>query len=194
MRRKVFIAVVALQVLVLLLLAGSRALIVSAGQEILLKASPVDPRHPFMGDYVQLRYNISEIDTRVVPNDITEEDIRRHNKVFVILEEQQGLYQATGIYQTTPVAKPGQVVLTGRFQGLGFPSPLDDGSGKVTAVERGVERTPYIARVDYGLERYYLSEGKGAAIELALREQKNVYAHIRVWRGDSVLTDLFQDQ
>ncbi|ABZ83914.1 conserved hypothetical protein [Heliomicrobium modesticaldum Ice1] len=188
MRRNAFIAVVILQVLVLLFMAGSRAVIVSAGQEITLKAAPVDPRHPFMGDYVRLRYNISEIDTRAVPNDITEGKLKNGSKVYVIVEEQQGLYQPVGLYCNEPVPGPGQVVLKGRFAGLRYPVPPAETLSTPEEKEFYRDAEPSFAWVEYGLEEYYVPEGTGLQLEQALREQKDVFARVKVWRGDCVLT------
>ncbi|MZP30215.1 hypothetical protein GTO91_10895 [Heliobacterium undosum] len=190
MRRNAFFAVVVLQVLVLLLMAGSRAVIVSAGQEITLKAAPVDPRHPFMGDYVRLRYNISEIDTRVVPNDITLEKLKHGSKVYVVLEEQQGLYQAVGLYRSEPAAGPGQVVLNGRFEGLRYPAPPAEILSKPEEKEFYRNAEPSFAWIEYGLEEYYVPEGTGLQLEQSLRERKDVFARVKVWRGDSVLTEV----
>ncbi|MBC9785214.1 GDYXXLXY domain-containing protein [Heliobacterium chlorum] len=193
MRRFAFIAVVALQVIVLLLMAGSRAAIVSSGQEILLKAEPVDPRHPFMGDYVRLSYNISNIDLRLVSTDIAEENFDYGSKVYVVVEDQRGLYHAVGLYQKEPAAAPGQVVLQGRYDGFHDQEPsARDPLAAPLEKDPVRDGRPKFARIEYGLEEYYLPEGKGLELEQTLREQKNLYARVKVWRGDSVLTGLVQ--
>ncbi|MDP3070489.1 MAG: GDYXXLXY domain-containing protein [Opitutaceae bacterium] len=52
---------VALQVLALGFMAGQREVVLHTGQRIWLRTAPVDPRDKMRGDYVRLRYDISEV-------------------------------------------------------------------------------------------------------------------------------------
>jgi uncharacterized membrane-anchored protein len=57
-RRTAFWVLVALQALVPVAMAGLREADVGFGQHVLLRVEPVDPRDPFRGQYVALRYSI----------------------------------------------------------------------------------------------------------------------------------------
>jgi len=58
-RRTAFWVLVALQALVPVAMAGLREAEVAFGQHVLLRVEPVDPRDPFRGQYVALRYEIN---------------------------------------------------------------------------------------------------------------------------------------
>jgi len=60
-RRTAFWVLVALQALVPVAMAGLREADVALGQHVLLRVEPVDPRDPFRGQYVALRYSIGSV-------------------------------------------------------------------------------------------------------------------------------------
>ena len=60
-RRTAFWVLVALQALVPVAMAGLRQADVAFGQHVLLRVEPVDPRDPFRGQYVALRYSIGSV-------------------------------------------------------------------------------------------------------------------------------------
>jgi uncharacterized membrane-anchored protein len=60
-RRTAFWVLVALQALVPVAMAGLREADVALGQHVLLRVEPVDPRDPFRGQYVALRYEINGV-------------------------------------------------------------------------------------------------------------------------------------
>ena len=61
MRRTLFWAFVTLQVLVPVAIAGLREADVAFGRQVLLRVEPLDPRDPFRGQYVALRYAIGDV-------------------------------------------------------------------------------------------------------------------------------------
>ena len=63
-RRAGFVALVAALVLVPLALIAWNEYRLSSGERILLRTQPVDPNDPFRGEYVDLTYSISRLDTR----------------------------------------------------------------------------------------------------------------------------------
>jgi uncharacterized membrane-anchored protein len=60
-RRRALVAVVAAQVAIVLGLAGIAAADLAFGEEIRLRAQPVDPLDVFRGNYVVLTYDISNV-------------------------------------------------------------------------------------------------------------------------------------
>jgi uncharacterized membrane-anchored protein len=104
-----------------------------------LETRPVDPRDMLRGDYVILSYDIS-----TVPLDLFQPTPQRDpmdgNEVFVVLEKKGTFHRAVRASMSWPEVQAGQVVIRGR-------------------VDRNW--SPNVIRINYGLERYYVSEGTG---------------------------------
>ena len=89
-RRTVFWVFVALQAVVPVAMAGLREADVAFGQHVLLRVEPVDPRDPFRGQYVALRYSIG---AHVPPGSATA------TRVYVPLHREGDVW--TGTFATT---------------------------------------------------------------------------------------------
>lgn len=137
-RRWWFALAVALQVAVLLGLAGTRHYILATGQRVLLRTLPVDPRDLFRGDYVALRYEISELTDLAEP-------LRSGATVWVVLAPGDRYWRAVAVHPTQPAVAPGQVAVRGRVQWY-------DSYGRR-------------AWVTYGIESFYVPEGEGRLLE-----------------------------
>ena len=59
--KRLFIAVIAIQVVFLLGLVGYRETILTLGRTAVLQTVPIDPRDLFKGEYVTLRYEIGTL-------------------------------------------------------------------------------------------------------------------------------------
>src|SRR4051794_7683976 len=82
LRRFAFPIVIALQVLAVLGFAANREVTLRTGTEVVLQTIPVDPRDPFRGDYVALRYAISTLDdcsSAPIGSDVYVSLVRRGN-------------------------------------------------------------------------------------------------------------------
>jgi uncharacterized membrane-anchored protein len=136
------------------------------GTEIILRTVPVDPRDLFRGDYVVLRYEISDLhlDTLAQP----EFRADRNTDVYVALQESNGYWQAVRVARHAPATPP--------FI-----------KGRVTSV------SSQSIRVSYGIESYFVPEGKGKEIEDQMR--KGVVAAVVVLddRGSAKIKDLILD-
>lgn len=111
-RRIALLAVVAAQALVPLAMAGVSETHLALGQEIRLKAMPVDPHDPFRGEYVALTYDISRIRLPA--------GVRVGDTVYVELEEAPRRWVAARV-RTRPPAEGttfirGRVVSGGRIE------------------------------------------------------------------------------
>jgi uncharacterized membrane-anchored protein len=141
------------------------------GRTVLLRVAPVDPRDPFRGEYVSLATPASNLlvgpievqgdrSIRVTADDAWWAGLPRdpsarafalnRQTVYVQLEQRgdRGEWLPVSV-GGAPVA--GQLNLRGRVRH----SVDDQGSTRLS--------------VDYGLDRYFVQEGKGKAIERALR-------------------------
>lgn len=141
------------QTAVIAWMISDRARLLSSGREVMLTVIPVDPRSLFQGDYVILNYEISELDLPVASSDA----FGVPAAVYVTLSR-----TASGLWErkTVALSHPGrvgadEVVLKGTAQYAWNPTP------ETTRV-----------RVAYGIESYFVPEGRGKALEEMVRDRK----------------------
>lgn len=148
--------VLAVQALALGWMIADRASILSDGAEIRLSVVPVDPRDFFRGDYVRLNYDIS-----TVPVDARSPaaEAGRGDTIYVVVKP--GVDGSARIV-TAALERPSGVdglVLRGRITGKGF------GQRGAQEPEVPCPNECEYKRVEYGIERFYVPEGKGKPIE-----------------------------
>ena len=153
--RKIFIVLaVLMQVLVLVYMAGEREYILRNGKIIYLRTAPIDPRDLFRGDYVRLNYEISRISAGSLPGGDTSHMIKGE-KVYVNLKEaSNGLYELERASKEKPEAG---VFLVGR-------SPY----------EYRYRPFGYPLMLNYGIEAYFVQQGKGREIEKRLGNRNQI--------------------
>ena len=150
-------AVLALmQIGVLASMIMGRAAILRDGREVVLEVLPVDPRDLLRGEYVRLDYNISSVSIELFEGLEPDNANLATGIVYVrVSPNEEGIWQ--------PVAA--------RF-GAAPQAPVagDEADIRGTTFVRNVGGAKIIA-VDYGIERFYLPEGEGSAVEENLRER-----------------------
>lgn len=112
--------------------------ILRTGTEITLQTVPVDPRDLFRGDYVVLKYPISQIDTKTLPSQPHNFNIG--DRIFVTLAVEHGYAIASGISYAQP---ENALSIEGKIKNI-------------------IGNTLYI---EYGIESYFVPENKGKEIE-----------------------------
>ena len=179
--KRLFIAVIVVQVVFLLGLVGYRESILTLGRTAVLQTVPVDPRDLFRGEFVVLRYEISTLGTgENVPPGVglpvppeggengppAEGEINPPRRVEIVPPSKTYLLLGEiNKGDTVYVGLPGDN--DDRFQVLhvqtGGPSPETDLfiKGRVTE-KRGDTIT-----IEYGIEQYFVPEGRGLEIERA---------------------------
>lgn len=142
-------AVAVLQIGFLASMIASRAEILRDGREVVLEVRPVDPRDLLRGDYVVLDYPISRLDTALLAAPPTDEERRGGATVFVRLKpDESGLWQA----------------VAARYGGKPEPAAAGDEVDIRGTAGSWYENTQSLS-VAYGVERFYVPEGEGRAIE-----------------------------
>lgn len=146
MKKSFVILAVILQLLVLAYMAGEREYILRNGKIIRLRTAPIDPRDMFRGDYVRLNYEISRIPVSMIKDADGVAEIKKGAKIYARLEE-----GPTGLYEmvAADLQKPQEgLYLTGRipypYRKLQVGNPI---------------------WVKYGIEAYFVEQGKGREIE-----------------------------
>ena len=120
-RRRILLLVTVLaQLAVPLALAGLAAADLAFGREIRLRAQPIDPLDVFRGNYVVLRYEISNVPAGF--------SVRRGEAVCVSLEERDGAW--SGDFGVPDPA--GDTAICGSAR-------ADAGAGEEVGVEYGIE-------------------------------------------------------
>jgi uncharacterized membrane-anchored protein len=168
MKKTFFYVVVFLQMLFLLLIAGSKWYTLCFGRTVLLRTVPVDPRSLFRGDYVILSYEISRIDLEKIPSE--DRAYRKNDLVYVRLRKGREFWYPVGISKSrVPLKRLDEVLIKGVVRGV---------SGKVLSIE-------------YGIESFFVPEGEGREIERA-RDRLAVKVEIRVdGFGESAIRRIF---
>lgn len=165
-KKKIFLIIGVFWVVLIGGFIGFKEFTLKTGNEILLKTVPVDPRDLFRGDYVILRYEISTIDTNTLA--LNASNFKVEDKIYVSLNVGND--------------KIGNVV------GISKQSPL---SGDFI---KGTVKSTYENRitVEYGIESYFVPEGKGREIE---RNRGKIYTKVAVDKfGNAVIKSLIMDE
>ena len=110
-----------------------------SGKTITLKTEPVDPRDPFKGDYVSLRYDISTI--REPLTDAQKTELLKTRKIYAVLKPVEKYFALD--HFTTIKPSLGTTYIQGWVWGQ-----LSD-----------------FMVVQYNIESYYVPEGKGKEVE-----------------------------
>ncbi|WP_439359389.1 GDYXXLXY domain-containing protein [Bradyrhizobium sp. DASA03007] len=149
---------VLLQCVLLVLMVADRIQILREGREVTLQTQPVDPRDLLRGDYVVLRYEISQVPAGALAGKPAAE---RNAVVFVKLAPNaSGLYEAVSVHaEPVPVTAP-EVLIRGR---VGYSGGACGTNGRTFCDKLTIK---------YGLESYFVPEGEGKKLEQARNQQK----------------------
>lgn len=151
------IAIALVQIGFLSWMIAGRAAILRDGSEVLLKVEPVDPRDLLRGDYVRLGYDISRIPSELIADVPQGQAATAEGPISVRLKKgDDGYWHAASAWLgggSKPAPGEGEVDIAGQ-------------------VSSGWSLTPgSTVSVDYGIERYYVPEGEGLAIEDEMRRR-----------------------
>lgn len=166
--------VAALQTAVVGWMVVERVALLKGGREIVLPIVPVDPRSLFRGDYVRLSYDVSRVPGRLLDGTVTAGE-----PLYVTFARQpDGSFSPVAVNRSHPgVAEPDQVVLQGRLAAGRW-------EGRTSARDLFLR---------YGIESYFVPEGKGLELEDMARDRK-LAAVIAVDRhGNSAIKGLMID-
>jgi uncharacterized membrane-anchored protein len=156
-RRTILLAalVALLQIGFLGWMINGRATVIRDGREVLLRVMPVDPRDLLRGDYVRLGYEASDVPRSLIVNAPSDLSQAFGRALYVRLAPQaDGYWMPVSASLDAPLDDtPGDMIdLRGILTGNGFISGVAD-----------------VGRVDYGIERFYVPEGEGLAIQNDMR-------------------------
>jgi uncharacterized membrane-anchored protein len=148
--KRLFVVVIVIQVVFLLGLVGYREATLIYGRTAVLQTVPVDPRDLFKGEYVTLRYEISTL-----RNDRKNPDPKKRTRLIGNFNEGDTAYVTlitVGLSSSYSILAQAGEPLSGADLFI---------KGKVTSSNDGT------ITVDYGIEQYFILEGRGLEIEQA---------------------------
>lgn len=137
------------------IIAG-RAAILRDGKEVLLKVEPVDPRDLLRGDFIYLSYDISRIPAKLIANIPAGQTASHDGPIVVRLKKDaDGYWRAVAAWldKAPAAAAADEVDIVGHIA-----------AGWNLAADPDATVSP-----DYGIERFYLPEGEGLAIQNDMR-------------------------
>ncbi|RJP60612.1 MAG: hypothetical protein C4541_03650 [Candidatus Auribacter fodinae] len=163
--RASFIAIAVWWACIVTGLIGFKEFTVQTGTEVILETRIIDPRDLFRGDYVILSYDISRFN--MSDTFLDNDSIAPGGSVYVSLRiDGNGHAHPQNVYPEKPSVDVFFI------------------KGKVHAVNNG------FINIVYGIESYFVPEGKGREIEQKLREE-NINVRVTIDRfGNAVLTGL----
>lgn len=179
-----FVLAVLLQVAVIFLLIIFKYSILVGGVEVYLKIAPVDPRDPLRGDYVTFTYEVSQVPSYVFDY----APVQNGDLVYIPLvaprsnqfpAEQYWKIDASGQYLAS---KKLPTVANEDVQYI---------KARVTGEQMGGGSFDSPVRVEYGIEQYFIEEGKGKNFSFWNHEAA---AKVKVDKnGNPVLDSLYVD-
>lgn len=161
-----YLAIMLLPLCVLLSHVAIPFVVVNFGQEIKLATVPVDPREIFRGDYVNLSFEIDNVSSSLLPEELTGFTGQEMNLYLVLSEDKDGISRPFKI----SVERPEEGAYVFVPKALAY-------SGEV-----------YLDHGGY-LTRYYVRENTGRELEEAAQNGE-ITAIAKVLYGYIVLTGL----
>lgn len=176
MRSTIIAACVIAQAFVLAYMVYGRESVIASGTSISIATAPIDPRDPFRGDFVRLRYGLNSLNHAPTRWEPADEQPRKGDKVYAVLQERpSGVHDVAYFTNVEPDSAAGTLFLRGRLR--------TDNPGI------GLNRLD----VGYGIEQLFVEQGRGIDIEnrQGVRGGLQTAMHARVSvsaKGTAVLT------
>jgi uncharacterized membrane-anchored protein len=143
MKLKLLILILSLQAAWLLGMVATQEFALAHGKAILLETQPVDPRDVLSGDYLMLRYKISDVPANLFSPPV-KKDLPYGTRIFVTLAPGTNEFYVVARASTNALApsSDAEVVMSGKSTYAWW-------------------NTTNSIHVEYGIERYYVAEGTG---------------------------------
>lgn len=172
-----FILAIALQVVIIFAIIIFKLSVLISGTEVLLRIAPVDPRDLLRGDYATFQYNISNLDSYYS----SEQQIRNGDTVYVVLRQTGKYWTVQNVQKTKPTG--GKLFIKGKIESGGAESQADPLSYQRFGGSR--------LHVVYGIEQYFIPEGKGQNFNF---RNKEVAAMVAIDdNGNAALKKIYVD-
>ena len=205
----ILVLIIVLQILSLVGFVIYQESLKDTGTKIILQTIPVDPRDLLRGEYVDLRYEISDItveNLRCYPICLgynLEDKSSRSNSRMGFVESDEDNYIYLLLTKEPYLLAPVSISTDSSWYVYDINDSLDFGNNRPQGIEsiviRGqieeveeivTDEKTILIRVDYGIEQYFLEEGKGRLVEDA--DDVKVEVNIAT-NGKAFITELIVD-
>ncbi len=150
MKRKYLVAaIILLQLLFLSSMIWFHSLKLRNAVRIQLKTVPYDPVSIFRGNYAALRYEISSLPAKLLM-DANPGELKNGDELFVLLKNNNGIWEAEGIYKKRPRNEDG-IILHGRLRHYYY-------SYYHSSQPRNLD-------LEYGIESFFLNEARAKEVD-----------------------------
>lgn len=177
-----FILAIVLQVIIIFAIVIFKVSVLTGGTEILLKIAPVDPTSPLRGDYATFQYDISNLDSYLLNGS----QVRNGDTVYVILYQSGEYWEVESVSLNKPSGN-NKIFIKGKVTSGGIESQSD-----ILPYQEFEDASIHVI---YGIEEYFIPEGKGrnfsfwnkeAAASVAVDENgnaalKRIYVDGKPW-------------
>lgn len=150
MRSLIIALCIAAQVSVLGYMIFGREHIIATGQKVTIATAPIDPRDPFRGDYVRLRYPMNSFSSAITRWTPDSYEPRKGDKIYAVLKARSsGLHEVSYFTNVQPDNNTTQHTLYIR--------------GRVQSNTQFTGRNTVNAK--FGIEQLFVQQGTGTDIE-----------------------------
>lgn len=146
--------VLVLQTLVLIAMVGMKQWTLTTGMPILLETEPIDPRSLFRGDYVRLKYVITEIQLDQLDGD---DEFDEHDVIYIVLQQGDTYWEPIAVHNEYPTGKNDKTIIKGEVKRV-----LEN---RWNQEKKKMEPDNYL-QIRYGIENYFVPEGEGRELEI----------------------------
>ena len=158
-RRMWILLAVLLQIGAVAAIAVQKEWVLYNGRSLWVQTAPIDPRDVFRGDYVRLDYLFSRLRSDQIDPELKQRGLRRGEAVYLAMRNDAGGVASADRLQLQRPDFPylrGQVVAEWPYNGY----------HRQDAKSRGrFEPAAWPLRIRYGIEQYYVEQGRGLELE-----------------------------
>lgn len=173
-----FLFAVLFQVVIILGIVIFKLSILVGGTDVVLRIAPVDPRDLLRGDYVTFQYDISTIDSYYARS----KSIRNGDTVYVVLQQSGQYWHVRSVEKNKP--RDERIFLKGVVASGGIVEEND--------LETSFRFNGGNMRIVYGIEEYFIPEGRGQGVSF---QNKEAAARVAVdTDGNAVLEQIYVNQ
>jgi uncharacterized membrane-anchored protein len=179
------IAVASLQTAAIGWMVWDRVQLLRHGREIVLPIVPVDPRSLFRGDYVILSYEVQRVPVSLITPEL---DAARPREFYVTLAKTGDAWAPVALSAKAEPPTADRIAIKARLRFGYWPNREAAPAGAQPA-----PRSEPVMQVRYGIESYFVPEGKGVGLEETARERKLAALIAVDGRGNAAIKGLIVD-
>lgn len=150
MRNLLIVCCIMAQVAGLGYMVFGREHVIRNGRSISIKTAPIDPRDPFRGDFVRLRYAMNSFGNAPIQWQPVDYEPKKGDKIYAVLNQRSG-----GLHEI--------LYFTNKLPDLDATPENIAIRGRVTYISN--QNWPNVRNAKFGVEQFFVEQGRGIDIE-----------------------------